>query len=220
MIITRENSNQTIKFISDSATCKKEKTAAETEKYKLIYRSYDTKPGFTDVCEAVIISKQTSEEVYKTTVPYSYICGSFLENHPITGHDYVFISPFGLIIIDLTTGEWVDLKISDFHIVEYSFSENKKSIICNGCYWGGPYTNVLIDMENPLLINNNNFHHFGSWNEEINFECWHGNSIIECESEIFEKCEKDCTMVHSHHAGAVKKHKLFINTESIRKGYY
>jgi hypothetical protein len=131
-----------------------------------------------------------------------------------------FISPFGMLSIDLTTGEWVDLAISNFHIVEYKFSPNKKSVICNGCFWGGPYTNILVDIENPLTISNKNIYHFGSSSEEINFKSWHGDRIIECESEIFEACDDDCESIHSHHTNPVKKHKLFINTESIRKGYY
>lgn len=220
MIITRKDSAQTIKFISNSTAPKKEETVAETDKYKLIYKSYITTPGFIDVCEAIVISKQSGEEVYKTTVPYCYICGSFLEDHPVTGHDYVFISPFGMLVIDLITGEWIDLAISNFHIVEYSFSPNKKSVICNGCFWGGPYTDMLIDMESPLMINNKNIYHFGSSNEEINFKSWYGDRIVECESEIFERCDDDCESIHRHHTNAVKKHKLIINTESIRKGYY
>ena len=220
MLITRKDSVQTIEFIHNSPVYKKEKIVAETDKYKLIYRSYVTKPGFGDVCEAIVILKQSGEEVYKTTVPYCSVYGSFLENHPSTGHDYVFISPYGLLVIDITTGEWVDVAASGFHIVEYTFSPNKKSMICNGCFWGGPYTDALIDIENPLLINNKNVYHFGSSNEEINFQCWCGDKIIECESEIFERCDDECDTVHSHHTNAVDKHKLFINIESIRNGHY
>lgn len=67
---------------------------------------------------------------------------------------------------------------------------------------------------------NKNVYHFGSSNEEINFQCWRGDKIIECESEIFERCDDDCDTVHSHHTNAVDKHKLFINIESIRNGHY
>ena len=94
MLIARKDSAQTIEFIHNSPVYKKEKIVAETDKYKLIYRSYVTKPGFVDVCEAIVILKQSGEEVYKTTVPYCSVYGSFLENHPSTGHDYVFISPY------------------------------------------------------------------------------------------------------------------------------
>lgn len=81
---------------------------------------------------------------------------TWVENHP-DGRDYLLCgrSYMGQTIVDLTNdGKIYDNKPdiffgSGFCWTSAELSPDKNYLLVRGCYWGGPYTSLIIDFRNP-----------------------------------------------------------------------
>src|SRR5262249_37745816 len=126
-------------------------------KYRVVLSKYKTKPGAWDYTRAEIYDAITGVLLGDVKRNYSTFWHCWCENHP-DGHDY-FVGGEdyqGQTVIRLDTRErrnFLPAAAKDgfgFCWATMEPSEDKLRLHVNGCYWAGPYENVVYDFARPL----------------------------------------------------------------------
>lgn len=140
-------------------SCRYPKTVcSQSGKYSLTIDSTPTKPGCWDYTRGTVRHTSSSEEIITVKRNYSSFPHLFIEDHPVTHHDYLICGEDyqGQTVIDLTTGDKKSALSEGaedgfgFCWVQYSFDTNSQILIVSGCIWAGPYETRFYDFSDPL----------------------------------------------------------------------
>ena len=127
-------------------------------RYRLQVCRYGTKPGCWDYSRGEVFRVEDGQRVADVKRNYSSFWHLFVEDHKLTGHDYLVCGEDyqGHTVVDLTTGE-VMSHIPDEAFRGHGWCPTSAALMgdgltleVHGCYWAGPYETRLWDFSNPL----------------------------------------------------------------------
>ena len=128
-------------------------------RYQLVTTPYGTKPGswsFT-LGELFRLHPEGTERVAEVRRNYSSLWHTWVENHAVTGHDYLLTGEDyqGFTVVNLTTGK-VSTFIPDEALEGHGWCPVSAELLADGvtlkvegCYWACPYEYRLWDFSEP-----------------------------------------------------------------------
>ena len=132
-------------------------------RYYVTTESIPTKPGAWSHTRARIYRADAteSEPFIEFTRNYSSMWMTWIENHPVTGNDYLLTGEDyqGQTIINLTTGvkrSWLPAAAAKgfgWCIVRATWLPEHCWVRAEGCYWAHPYENRFLDLSDPDNVN-------------------------------------------------------------------
>jgi hypothetical protein len=127
-------------------------------KYSVVTTPYRTKEGAWNYTLAEVFAVATGKRVATVRRNYSSFWFLIVENHKLTGHDYLIAGSDyqGHSVFDLTNGEKMDY-IPDDAYLGFGFCMSDAELLPDGvtlkvfgCYWACPYETRLYDFSVPL----------------------------------------------------------------------
>lgn len=134
-------------------------------KYRLVTTPYGTKPGSWNYTLGEVYRVPESPETERVKVAevrrnYSSLWCAWVENHPVTGHDYLLTGEDyqGFTVVNLSTGK-VSTHIPDEAFAGHGWCPVSAEVLpaqeagvtlkVSGCYWACPYEVRLYDFSAP-----------------------------------------------------------------------
>lgn len=128
-------------------------------KYRLLLEKYPTKPGCWNYCRGrIYLGDKLLADIKRN---YGHFQHFFIENHPVTGHDYLLCGEDyqGYNVVDLTTGENHAFLSADakqgfgwcWASIE-NFDRETCELTVEGCFWASPYDCRVYDFKNPSQL--------------------------------------------------------------------
>ena len=127
-------------------------------RYRAAFSCYGTKPGAWNYSRCEVYRVSDGATVADVKRNYSSFWHLFVEDHKVTGHDYLLCGEDyqGHTVVDLTTGE-VMSHIPDDAFQGHGWCPASAELLpdgvtlkVEGCYWACPYEIRLWDFTNPL----------------------------------------------------------------------
>jgi len=135
-----------------------EETLSPSGRYRLHRSTYGTKPGAWNYSRGEVFRVSDGAKVADVKRNYVSFPHLFVEDHPVTGHDYLVASEDyqGHTVVDLTTGEVMSyipeeaFEGSGWCPTDFELLSDRRTLKVGGCYWACPYEFRLWDLTEPL----------------------------------------------------------------------